>query len=334
MTTETRTIVLASRPQGEPTLTNFAFEVRPIPELKEGQVKTQTLYLSVDPYMRGRMNAAKSYAASFELGQPIYGGGASRVLESKSTRFNVGDVVFGITKWAEYNVLDEKGLLKQDPRLSIENSMSVLGITGFTAYFGLLDIGNVKSGETILITGAAGATGIIAGQVAKILGLTVVGVAGTPDKCELLKELGFDVVINYKTTPNLSEAFAAAAPKGYDVFFDNVGGSQFDAALPLMKDYGRVIHCGAIANYNVHPAPTGPRVEGPIITKRLRLQGFIISDYAPRFSEAIPKLVQWLSEGKIKAKATVVHGFENTPKAFLDLFTGQNTGKMLVQVAK
>jgi len=295
----------------------------------------QTLYLSVDPYMRGKMTGIKTYTNPFVIGEPISGAAALKVLESKSSNFKVGDLVNAMSaNWAEYNILSEKEARKFNLPIPIESSLSICGVTGLTAYFGLLDIGGtIKAGETVLVTGAAGATGSVVGQIAKIYGAKVIGVVGSDEKAKYIKDLGFDVAINYKTAGNLTEAFAKAAPEKIDLFFDNVGGEQFDSAVINMRDFGRIVLCGSISNYNSETVQTGPRISRSVVTKRLRIQGFIVTDFMARFSEAIPKLVQWFTEGKLKDKITVVNGLDNIVQAFLGLFRGENTGKMLVKIA-
>jgi len=297
----------------------------------------QTLYLSVDPYMRGKMSGIRTYTDPFVIGEPISGAATLKVVESKSSNLKTGDIVYGMANWAEYNVMNEKATRKLDPTAGVplESSLSACGITGLTAYFGLLEIaGGIKAGETVLVTGAAGATGSVVGQIAKIFGAKVIGVVGSDEKAKFIKDLGFDEAINYKTAGNLTEAFAkAAAPNKIDVFYDNVGGEQFDAALPNMQDFGRMVICGSISGYNDPTQATGLRISRYAITKRLRIQGFIVSDFMSRSLEAISKLMQWLKEGKIKDKFTIVNGLDNTTKAFIGLFKGENTGKMIVKIA-
>jgi len=333
--THTKIILFASIPKGEPNSENFKTETIALPPLQDGQLLLQTLYLSVDPYMRGKMTGIKTYTNPFVIGEPIYGNAVLKVLESKSPNFKVGDIVNSTTtNWAEYNISNEKETRKFNLPIPIESSLSICGVTGLTAYFGLLDIGGtIKAGETVLVTGAAGATGSIVGQIAKIYGAKVIGVVGSDEKAKFIKDLGFDIAINYKTAGNLTEAFAKAAPEKIDIFFDNVGGEQFDSAVNNMQNFGRIIVCGSVSNYNSETVPIGPRISRPAITKRLRIQGFIVSDFAARFPEAIAKLVQWFTEGKLKDKITVVNGFDNIVQAFLGLFKGENTGKMLVKIA-
>jgi len=331
--TQTKAILFNSIPKGEPKPEDFRSETIPIPALQEGKFLGQTLYLSVDPYMRGKLNGVKTYTNPFVIGEPLSGESALKVLDSKSSKFQKGDIVFGTGNWVEYNVVDEKAFQKINPSVPMESLFSACGVTGLTAYFGLIDIGAIKQGETVLVTGAAGATGSIVGQIAKIYGATVIGIAGSDAKVDYIKSLGFDVAINYKTTSNLAEAIAKAAPGKIDLFFDNVGGEQFDAALSCMKDFGRVVVCGSISTYNSSSIPMGPRINSAVIVKRLRIQGFLVPDYFPKWVEAVTKLAQWCNEGKIKDKFTIVNGLDNIVQAFLGLFSGNNTGKMLVKVS-
>jgi len=333
--THTKIILFASIPNGEPNSETFKTETIALPPLQDGQLLLQTLYLSVDPYMRGKMNGIKTYTDPYVIGEPIHGGAALKVLESKSPNFKVGDIVNTFSaNWAEYNILSDKEVGKINFPIPIESSLSICGLTGLTAYFGLLDIGTIKAGETVLVTGAAGATGSMVGQIAKIYGAKVIGVVGSDEKAKFIKDLGFDVAINYKTAGNLTEAFAKAAPEKIDLFFDNVGGEQFDSAVINMQNFGRIVVCGSISTYNSETIPTGPRISRYAISKRLRIQGFIVFDFVARFiPEALPKLVQWYSEGKLKDKITVLNGLDNTVQAFLGLFKGENTGKMLVKIS-
>jgi len=332
--TQTKAIIFVSPVlKGRPNPENFKYDHLPLPSLQDGQFLGQTLYLSVDPYLRGKMLGIKTYTDPFTVGAPLSSNAAIKVIDSKSSKFKIGDIVIGITNWAEYNVLNDTGYMKAIPNIPIETLFSTCGLTGLTAYFGLLDIGAIKQGETVLVTGAAGATGLVVGQIAKIYGAKVIGIAGSDEKVQLIKDLGFDVAINYKTVGNLAEAIAKAVPEKIDLFFDNVGGDQFDAVISSMKNFGRVVVCGSISTYNSESIPMGPRVNSSVIVKRLRLQGFIVTDFISRFEEGYTKLVQWYTEGKIKDKVTVVNGFENTLQAFWDLFDGKNTGKMIVKVA-
>jgi len=329
-----RTILLASRPQGKPTSDTFRFENREQPTPSEGQVLLKALYVSVDPYMRGRMSDAKSYIPPFEVDQPINGGVVAEVVESQHPELAVGTVVTGNLPWQEYSLSDGKGLTTvatDGPPISYY--LGVLGMPGLTAYFGLLDICKPKSGETVVVSGAAGAVGSIVGQLAKIKGARVIGTAGSDEKVAYLKELGFDEAINYKTTPDIAQALADACPDGVDCYFDNVGGEITDAVYNLLNTHARIALCGQISTYNAEETPVGPRPEGKLLKTSSMLQGFIVSNYANRFPEGIRELTQWVEQGKLTFEETITEGFDQIPAAFLGLFTGENTGKALVKVA-
>lgn len=329
-----RQILLASRPVGMPTEKDFEFKKVPLMDAQDGQVVVRTLYLSVDPYMRGRMSDAKSYIAPFNLNEVIGGGIVGEVVESKSELFQVGDKIIGMLGWQIYNTVDAKTVRKIDVSIApVSAYLSVLGLTGLTAYFGLLDIGKPKEGETVVVSGAAGAVGMLVGQIAKIKGARVVGIAGTDEKCDYLKnELGFDAAINYKSD-NLEQNLEKACPNGVDVYFDNVGGSISDAVMNLLNDHARIPLCGAISSYNSTDGNLGPRIQTKLIKTRSLIQGFVLSDYADRQSEGLQELGKWLSEGKLKYEETIVDGFDNVVEAFLQLFQGANLGKMLVKVS-
>lgn len=328
-------VLLISRPVGMPTQQNFEFKDIPVVEAKEGQVVVRTLYLSVDPYMRGRMNDAKSYVPPYQLNEVIAGGLVGEIVDSKSELFKAGDKVIGMLGWQLYNTVDAKAVTKIDDSIApVSAYLSVLGLTGLTAYFGLLDIGQPKEGETVVVSGAAGSVGMFVGQIAKIKGARVVGIAGSDDKCDYLKkELGFDATINYKTTENLGQALEEACPNGVDVYFDNVGGAISDAVMSLLNDYARIPLCGAISSYNSTDGDMGPRIQSRLIKTRSLIKGFVLSDYAARQSEGLQELGKWLTEGKLKYEETVVEGFDNVVEAFLQLFQGANLGKMLVKVS-
>lgn len=331
-----RQVLLTSRPVGMPTQENFEFKDVSVVTPEEGQVVVRTLYLSVDPYMRGRMSDAKSYVPPFQLNEVISGGLVGEITESKSDQFKVGDKVIGMLGWQLYNTVEAKKVTKIDEKIApISAYLSVLGLTGLTAYFGLLDIGQPKEGETVVVSGAAGSVGMFVGQIAKIKGARVVGIAGTEEKCDYLKqELGFDAVINYKTTNNLGQDLEKACPNGVDVYFDNVGGPISDAVMNLLNDYARIPLCGAISSYNSTDGDMGPRIQTKLIKTRSLIKGFVLSDYADRQSEGLQELGKWLTEGKLKYEETVVEGFDNVIEAFLQLFQGANLGKMLVKVSE
>ncbi|ANY66693.1 NADP-dependent oxidoreductase [Paenibacillus sp. BIHB 4019] len=327
-------IVLAARPEGMPTEQHFAMKDAKVEQPAEGQVVVRSLYLSVDPYMRGRMNDSKSYIPPFALGEPIVGGVVGEIVESKSEQFAVGDKVLGMLGWKLYNVVDAASVRKVDDQMApLPAYLSVLGLTGLTAYFGLLDIGQPKAGETVVVSGAAGAVGMIVGQIAKLKGARVVGIAGTDEKTSYLKqELGFDETINYKTVGDLGKALEAACPNGVDVYFDNVGGDISDQVLLLLNTHARIPLCGAISSYNSKSGDIGPRIQTQLIKTRSLIKGFVLGDYADRTAEGIQALGQWLGEGKLKYEETIVEGFDKVPQAFLQLFEGKNMGKMLVKI--
>ncbi len=331
MTTEQ--IVLASRPKGLPVSDNFRMQEVELPTVKAGEILLKGLYYSVDPYMRGRMNDAKSYAAPFEIDKPFNGSVIGKVVESKSDKFKPGAVVVGHFPWQKDFVASEKELTKVDTELAPASYyLSVLGMTGLTAYFGFMHISKPKAGETVVVSGAAGAVGIVVGQIAKIQGCHVVGIAGSEEKIKLLNtEFGFDEAINYKTTKDMNKAIASACPKGVDIYFDNVGGEISDAVIKNINFHARIPLCGQISLYNSTEAPMGPRLQPMLLTRSVLMQGFIVSNFQPWFPEGIQKLGQWVKEGKLKFTETIEHGFENLPKALLGLFNGENTGKMVVE---
>ncbi|MFP5042794.1 NADP-dependent oxidoreductase [Parasediminibacterium sp. JCM 36343] len=329
----TTQIVLASRPLGMPTLDNFKFAEMELPVVGDGEVMLESMYYSIDPYMRGRMNDEKSYTPPFQVGKPITGTIVASVAESQSPFYKKGDVVVGMLPWQKKMIAPEDDLQKINVAIAPPSYfLGLLGITGLTAYFGLLDIGKPQMGETVVISGAAGAVGIVAGQIAKLLGCRVVGIAGSDKKIKLLKdEFGFDDGINYKTSPDMAKAIAVACPDGVDVYFDNVGGAISDAVISHINFYARIVLCGQIALYNSTKVPTGPRIQPMLLTRSVLMQGFIVSNYKSQFPEAIQKLEQWLSEGKLKGTETMLRGFDALPKALIGLFSGNNTGKMIVE---
>jgi NADPH-dependent curcumin reductase CurA len=330
-----KTIVLNNRPEGKPTLSNFEFvEEDKTLTISNGEILLQTAYVSVDPYLRGRMSDAKSYVPPFKLNQPVHSGVVAKVLESKNEKFQVGDYVSGMLNWSTQQVSDGEGLNKVNPeKAPLSTYLGVLGMTGLTAYLGLNEIGKPKAGETIVVSGAAGAVGSVVGQIAKILGLRVIGIAGTDEKIEMLKtKFGFDEGINYNTTKDMKSAIAEAAPNGVDVYFDNVGGPISDAVLFSINQFARIIICGAISIYNETELPTSLSVQPFLVKNSALMQGFIVSNYAEKFPEAIQKLAGWLNEGKLTYTETIVDGFDNIPQAFIDLFEGKNKGKMIVKI--
>ncbi|HZG70462.1 MAG TPA: NADP-dependent oxidoreductase [Chondromyces sp.] len=335
MTTKNRQIILAERPAGTPDANTFKFVETNINELSDGQILLRTLYVSVDPYMRGRMRDAESYIEPFKLNEVIQGGSIGEVIESKSPYFKQGDVVIGMFGWQEYYIATEKEIRIIDPDIApITTHLGVLGMPGLTAYFGLLDIGKPKEGETVVISGAAGAVGSVAGQIAKIHGTRVVGIAGSDEKLSFLKEeLHFDDVINYRTAKNIEEELRKSCPNGVDVYFDNVGGEISDAVHTQLNRHARIIVCGAISAYNLAKPDVGPRIQSTLIKKSVLMKGFTVGDYSKHFKEGAIKLGEWIKEGKLTYRETIKEGFEQIPEAFLDLFEGNNIGKQLVKVA-
>jgi len=331
---KTRQFVLASRPTGFPTKDNFRIEDIILNKLKDNEVLLKSWYISVDPYMRSRMNDVKSYAASFEVDQPIKGGVVAKVVESKNKSFQVGDSVFGMLPWAEYSIAKTENLRKVDTNVvSPSYYLGILGMPGLTAYFGIMDIGKPKPGETVVISGAAGAVGIVAGQIAKTQGARVVGITGSDDKCKLLKDqFGFDEALNYKDSKSLRKAIAEVCQKGVDVYYDNVGGEITDAVIANLNFHARIALCGQISHYNSTRVPMGPAILPMLLTRSVKLQGFIVSNYADRFEEAFAQLTKWVKDGTLKYTETIIDGFDNLPETFLGLFTGKNQGKMLVKI--
>ena len=330
----TRTINLKNRPKGRPELTDFDFTTSEIPELQEGEVLLSSKYISVDPYLRGRMSDAPSYIEPFELDKPMASGMIAEVLESKNSNFSTGDFVSGMLQWKDTQVAKADGLIKVDPnKAPLSAYLGILGMTGLTAYLGLTEIGKPKKGETLIVSGAAGAVGSVVGQIGKILGLRVVGIAGTDEKVDMLKsEFGFDEGINYNTTENMTEAIAKACPDGVDVYFDNVGGAISDAVLFNINKFSRTVNCGAISVYNNTELPKSMSVQPFLIKKSSSMQGFVIFDYVDKHPEGIKQLAAWLDQGKLSYTETIREGFENIPQAFLDLFDGKNKGKMVVKL--
>lgn len=329
-----RQIVLASRPKGLPGYENFRFENKVLPDIEEDEVLLKASFISVDPYMRGRMNDVKSYASSFQVDQPIAGGVIAEVIDSKSKSFAKSDFVLGNLPWATYSIEKGENLRKIDTSVAPASYyLGILGMPGLTAYFGIMDIGKPKTGETVLISGAAGAVGLVAGQIAKLQGAYVVGIAGSDEKCNLIKEqFSFDDAINYNTSRILKKSIAAACPNGVDIYFDNVGGKITDAAILNLNFHSRIVLCGQISLYNNTEIPVGPAILPRLLTRSVMLQGFIVSNYSNRFNEGLENLAKWLGEGKLKYTETIISGFDNLPEAFLGLFSGINKGKMIVKI--
>lgn len=325
-------IRLASRPAGLPTDENFQIVESEVPALQEGEVLLRSLYISVDPYLRGRMRAGKSYIPPFELGQVIESAVVGEVVESRSPDLKPGDIVSGQLGWRLHNVANAKHLLRTIKGVSPTTALGVLGMPGLTAYFGLLDTGKPKAGETVVVSGAAGAVGMTVCQIAKLKGCRVVGIAGSDEKNNFLRsELGVDATINYKSD-NMAGALKDACPNGVDVYFDNVGGPVSDAVLPLINDLARVVICGQISIYNLDKLDVGLRAQPFILVHSAVMEGFMITHFAARFAEGVAELAQWFTTGKLKHAETIVEGFENTPRAFIGLFKGENLGKQVVKV--
>ena len=322
---------LKSRPSGMPTHENFELKEIALPQLADGQVRVRNRWLSVDPYMRGRMNDVKSYVPPFQVGEPLEGGAVGEVVESKADGFAPGDLVQHMAGWRDEAVVAARGVNKL-PNLGVEPQqfLGVLGVTGSTAYFGLLDAAGAKQGDIVFVSAAAGAVGSVVVQVAKAKGMTVIGSAGGPEKCEFVRSLGADRVIDYKAGPIL-KGLAEAAPDGIDVYFDNVGGDHLDAAFALARNNARFAICGMIEGYNAKE-PMAFRFIQRVIAARIQLKGFIVFDYFPRMAEFYAEMAPWIANGTVKSRETVVDGLEKAPDAFLGLFKGENTGKMLVRL--
>jgi NADPH-dependent curcumin reductase CurA len=325
---------LTRRPQGWPVPEDFALVEVPVRAPGAGEIVVRNEYLSVDPYMRGRMNDVKSYAPPFQLGAVMDGGAVGRVVASAAEGFAVGDAVLHGLGWREYATVEAAKTAKLDASLPLNSYLGVLGMTGLTAYAGLLEVGSFKEGEVVFVSGAAGAVGSMVGQIAKLRGASlVVGSAGSPEKVRKLTEkLGFDAAFDYKAGP-VAGQLAEAAPEGIDVYFDNVGGDHLEAAIGALKVHGRAVLCGAIAQYNDTEPPVGPRNLALAIGKRLRLEGMLVGDHYALRPQFVAEVGGWLREGKLVVEETVVDGFENAVDAFLGMLRGANTGKMLVRVS-
>lgn len=331
-----RQIIFVARPRGVPDERCFSLKNAPMPHLKEeGQVLLRTLYLSVDPYMRGRMNQAAAATGAFVLNESPTGGCIAEVISSKSHDLKKGDIVFGFLEWAEYSISSTKDLKKLPSFYTpITSALGIYGMPGMTAYFGMLKIGQPKNGETVVISAAAGAVGLVAGQIAKIKGCRVVGIVGSDQKVDVLtKEFGFDAAINYNS-PDFEKALRRVCPQGVDVYFDNVGGDITDRVLEIINKHARIVLCGQISVYNLEKSESGIRNFPILLTKTAMAKGFMVYEYLPQFSDAIHEIAHWVKEGKLKYREHIVNGLENVPKAFLGLFKGDNIGKVIVKVAK
>jgi len=326
---------LAARPQGMIKDSDFTFSQEPVPQIEDGEILVRNLYLSVDPTQRGWLER-DTYMPAVPIGDVVRALGAGKVVASKNPGYAVGDVVTALVGWQDYVVLRDKGALrptKVPASVPVPMALSAFGLTGLTAYFGMLEIGQPKEGETVVVSGAAGATGMMAGQIAKAKGCRVIGIAGGPEKCAWITgELGFDAAIDYKSE-KIPARLEELCPDGINVFFDNVGGEILDAALTQIALRARVVLCGSISDYNNMAETRGPKNYMALVTRRARMEGFIVSDYAARFPEAIQQLAAWFGAGKIKDRVDVLEGIENAPAALRRLFTGANVGKQLVKIA-
>jgi NADPH-dependent curcumin reductase CurA len=338
MTDNNRRIVLASRPVGAPTQDNFRLENATVPSIQDGEVLLRSIYLSLDPYMRGRMNDAKSYAEPVAIDDVMVGATVCQVEQSQHVDYQVGEWVLAYTGWQDYGVSNGEGLVKLGMAPSHPSfALGIMGMPGFTAYMGLLDIGQPKEGDTLVVAAATGPVGATVGQIGKLKGCRVIGVAGGEEKCRHAKEvLGFDECIDHKAE-DFAGQLAAACDKGIDVYFENVGGKVFDAVMPLLNTGARVPVCGLISQYNATSLPDGPdrmsALMGMLLVKRIKMQGFIIfDDYAHRYNEFATQMTEWLAQGKIQYKEQVVEGLENAPQAFMGLLQGENFGKLVIKM--
>ena len=338
MSAVNRRVVLASRPHGEPTPRDFRLEESPVPSPGPGQILLRTRWLSLDPYMRGRMSDAKSYAAPVEIGAPITAETVGEVVASNNPDFAVGELLTAFAGWQDFFVTDGKGSRRVDPAVAPPSTaLGVLGMPGMTAYTGLLNIGRPKPGETVVVAAASGPVGSLVGQIARLKGARAVGIAGGPDKCRYLTEnLGFDAAVDHRGA-DLPGALAAACPDGIDVYFENVGGAVFDAVLPLLNPFARIPVCGLVAGYNATAVPPGPdrlpALMRAALTKRLHVQGFIVWDFSDQAEAFRHDVGGWVKEGRVQYREDVVEGLENAPEAFIGLLKGRNFGKLVVRVA-
>jgi NADPH-dependent curcumin reductase CurA len=334
MTAVNRKIVLHRRPVGEPRLDDFELVESPVPSPRDGEILTRTIYLSLDPYMRGRMNEGRSYTGGMnpELGDVMVGGTVSEVVESRNAAYAPGDVVAGFNGWQSHGVTKGAGLRKLDPQEApVSTALGVLGMPGLTAYVGLLDIGRPQPDETVVVSAASGAVGSVVGQLAKLKGCRAVGVAGSAAKCEyVVRELGFDACVNYKDA-DFFERLQAACPNGIDVYFENVGGAVLAAVLRLVNVRARIPLCGLIAQYNATGPVSGPDWR-PLLTGRVLVQGFIVSDHQDRMANFLAECGQWYREGRLKYREDLVQGLEAAPRAFIGMLRGENFGKLVVKL--
>lgn len=334
MARDNTAVLLKSRPTGWVTEDNFEIVTRPAGEPGEGEALVRNLYMSVDPYMRGRMRAGKSYAAPWEVGAVCQAGMVGQVVASNASNVAEGDYVSGMLGWEQYSVAPAKGLMKVNPDAApLSYYLGIMGMPGMTAWVGLLDIGEPKEGETVYVSAASGAVGQVVGQIAKLKGCRVVGSAGEDDKVAYIRdELGFDAAFNYKTVGSLTGALRESCPDGIDVYFENVGGAMLDAVLANINPFGRIVACGMISQYNLEQAE-GVKNLMVIVGNRVKFQGFIVSDHFAKMPEFIREMGGWLAEGKVKYRESVTKGIENAPKAFIGMLKGENFGKAVVEIA-
>jgi NADPH:quinone reductase len=330
-----RKITLAARPVGYPKESDFNLVEEPMPVPGPGQMLVRIIYLSLDPYMRGMMDDRKSYARPIRLGEVIAGGAVGKVIQSNHPEYVKGDIVLGQFGWQEHTISDGQGLRKIDPQVApVSTALGVLGMPGLTAYFGLLDITNPKAGEVVVISGAAGPVGTAAGQIAKLKGCRVVGIAGSDAKINyLVGELGFDAAFNYRSVENYYEVLREICPEGIDVYFDNVGGTMTDAVIRLLRPKARISICGQISQYNLEKPEMGPRILPWLLIRQARAEGFLVLQFADRYTEALQQLTEWFRLGKLKYREDIVEGIGNSPRAFIAMLQGRNMGKQLVKLA-
>ena len=332
MPTASREIRLVARPRGVPVVSDFELAEVELADPSEGEVLVRNAFVSVDPYMRGRMNDRKSYVPPFALGEPLRGGAVGRVVASRNDRWPEGAWVVHDLGWREAAILDGRGMRVVDPAVArVSTALGVLGMPGLTAFVGVADIGEVSEDDTVFVSGAAGAVGSLAAQLARLRGARVIGSAGTPEKVAWLEELGLDGVFDYHATQT-RDALGALAPDGIDVYFDNVGGETLEAAIGAMRLHGRIVACGSISRYNATEALPGPRNLFMVVTKRLRMQGYIVSDHSDRYPAFLGEVAPRVADGTIRFRETILDGIERAPEAFIGLLEGANVGKMLVRV--
>ncbi len=324
---------LSARPNGLPKESDFKLVEAPLAVPQQGEVLVKTTYLSVDPYMRGRITGVRTYADPVNIGDVMVGGTVGEVIESRDPNLQPGDFVAGAWGWRDRAVASGAWMRKLDPQVApVSTALGVLGMPGMTAYFGFLDLCHPKAGETVVVSGAAGAVGSLVGQIAKIHGCRAVGIAGADDKIRhIVDDLGFDAGFNYKTVSDYTEKLKELCPKGIDCYFDNVGGAITDAVFTLLNPFGRVSVCGQISQYSLQKPEPGPRLLTQILVRQLKVEGFIVSRFQDRWPQGMAQMARWIQEGKLRYREDIVEGFENTPRAFIEMLEGKNTGKMLVK---